>query len=279
MIKLTLIQGDALKVLKHLPLESVDLVITSPPYNIGIDYGIWKDNLEWNEYLKFSEKWLSEIYRVLKKDGRFALNIPNAIKNSECRIAHVVPIFINMLEKIGFKTMEWITWVKGKAIIDDNGNYIDSTFCGNNTAWGSWCSPKAPYLRSLTESIILVYKEKFKKDGKKEYIDIKPKEFKEWTKNVWFIPTNNDKTHPAVYPIELVKRILKLYSYQYDTVLDPFLGSGTTMRACLELKRNCIGIEINPEYIQLTKKRLNWGYNFGNVHFEFYTEKEFCGCG
>ena len=279
-MKLTLIYGDALKVLKKIPNESVDLVVKSPPYNVGKDYGIYKDNKKWQEYIKFSKEWLAEVYRILKLDGRLALNIPNAIKNDEGRIAHFVPIFIELIERIGLKTMEWITWVKGKAIIDDNGNYIDSTFCGNNTAWGSWCSPSSPYLRSLSESILICYKEVRKKEGKKEYIDITPSEFRKWTKNVWFIPTTNnkyDRSHPATFPIELPKRIIKLYTYKYDTVLDPFLGSGTTMLACLETKRNFIGIELNPEYIKIAKKRLNWGGNLGNVKFEFKTEKDFEG--
>ena len=255
MSKIELILGDCLVEMKKIPDKSIDLVLTSPPYNVGVDYGTYKDNLGWGDYLKFTELWLGGVLRILKDDGRFCLNIPNAIKNSEGRVVYISPIFLKLCEDLSFNTMEWITWVKGKAIIKGD-EYSDSSFCGNNTAWGSWKSPSNPYFRSLTESIIVFYKVSRKKEGHKENIDITADEFKEWTKNVWFIPTNSDDKHPAVYPKKMVNRLLKLFCYKNDLILDPFMGSGTTGIACKELDRNFIGIEISPKYYKIAEQRI-----------------------
>jgi site-specific DNA-methyltransferase (adenine-specific) len=268
MVKLTLIQGDCLKVLPKLPNESVDLVVTSPPYNAGFEY---EEDLNEREYFEFIENVLIEIYRVLKKSGRVCWNVSFIIYNSNTKKKFfIAPKTVLLFEKIGFLPMDLIIWHKGKS---------STHFCGNNTSWGSFKSPSYPYMRPLSESILIFAKEKLKLESKGE-TDITANEFKEWTKNIWYIPTSQkDKEfHPTTFPLELPYRCIKLFTWKNTTVLDPFLGSGTTMKACLELKRNCIGIEINPEYIQVIKKRLNWGYLFGNVEFEFLREEDFEEC-
>lgn len=267
MVRLTLIQGDCLKVLPKIPSESIDLVVTSPPYNAGFEY---EENLEENEYFDFIKKVLIEIYRVLKDSGRVCWNVPFVIYNSELkRKFFIAPKTILLFEKIGFIPMDLIIWHKGKS---------EEHFCGNDTSWGSFKSPSCPYMRPLAEAILVFAKGEIKLKYKGK-TDITSEEFKEWTKNIWYIPTTikDKKLHPTAFPLELPIRCIKLYSWKNAAILDPFLGSGTTMKACLELKRNCIGIEINPEYIKVIKQRLNWGSSLGDVKFEFYTEEEFKG--
>jgi len=253
-----LIQGDCLKVLPELPDESVDLVVSSPPYNIGIDYGVYKDNLSFQEYFDFMKKALAEIYRILKPDGRVAWNVLIEV-NKPFRyspFAEFYKLFLN----VGFNYFGTILW-------------LDETRV-KLTAWGSFASPSQPYIYTPHEVILLFYKDSPKKLSNKEK-DIKENEFVDWARGTWKIKPENNPLTPCAFPVELPKRLIKLLTYKTDTVLDPFLGSGTTMKACLELNRNCIGIEINPEYVKVAKKRLNWGSSLGDVEFEFYTEEEF----
>jgi len=265
MVKLTLIQGDCLKVLKKLPDRSIDLVVTSPPYNAGFGY---EENLEEKEYFSFIKNVLIEVYRILKSSGRVCWNVPFVIYNSKLkRRFFIAPKTTLLFEEIGFIPMDLIIWHKGKS---------PNHFCGNDTSWGSFKSPSCPYMRPFSEAILVFAKEDTKLRYKGE-TDLSSEEFKEWTKNIWYIPTSqkDKKFHPTAFPLELPKRCIKLFTWKDATVLDPFLGSGTTMKACLELKRNCIGIEKEPKYIEITKKRLNWGYSLGDVEFEFKTEKDF----
>lgn len=269
MIKLTLIQGDCLKVLPTLEDKSVDLIVTSPPYNVGKDYGIYKDNLEFSDYYKFTEKWIKECFRVNKIGGRICINIPLVanvnFKKGE-QLETFIDKFIPILNKVGYTLRETIIWLKA---IDDSGD----TFCGNNTAWGSWLSPSNPYCRSFSEFILVAHKKEAKLQHKGKS-DLTREEFLKFSKNVWVMRAETKNIHIAQFPEELPYRCIKFYSFIGDTVLDLFLGSGTTMKVARDLGRNCIGIEINPEYIKICKKRLNWGSTLGNVEFEFKTEQE-----
>lgn len=229
--------------------NSVNMIVTSPPYNVGIKYDEYNDNITEEEYWYFTKMWITESYRVLCKGGRICINIPvmgnNSIIKKSKKFIFYLPHYTSILEEL-FTLRECITWIKSYKENDEN------SFCGNNTAWGSWCSPSSPYLRSFSEFIIIAQKE----DPflhHKGVTDITKDEFLKWTKNVWFMPACTKKTHPAVFPIELPIRCIKLYSYINDIVMDPFAGSGTTIEACIRLNRKYIGFEISTIYYELIK--------------------------
>ncbi|MGI6330018.1 MAG: DNA-methyltransferase [Bacilli bacterium] len=259
----TIIEGDSLFVLKDLSSNSIDIIITSPPYNAAHNYDNYNDNQEFNKYLQNMEEIFLECYRVLKKGGRICVNVPFAIKNKETKnvifLAHNIA---QILQNLGFINFELISWHKGKSL---------NHFQGNNTAWGSWKSPSCPSFRPLSESILVFCKESIKHIGNKEDIDITSDEFKEWTKNTWYFneETNNGfeniicipngsgkKEHPTPYPIELVERLLKIYSYKNDIVLDPFNGIGTTTVVASMLKRKYIGIDLSEKYCKIALNRI-----------------------
>lgn len=262
----TIIEGDSLHVMKEIPENYVDIIITSPPYNAAHNYDKYNDNKEFNEYIENMTQIFKECYRVLKKGGRICVNVPFAIKNKKTKEVYFISHHIaSMLNNIGFVDFEWITWHKGKNM---------SHFQGNNTAWGSWKSPSCPSFRPLGEAVMVFYKEEKTHRGSKDKIDITGEEFKEWTKNTWYFNEDNNcvyeglmcvpndakkSDHPAPYPTELVERLLKLYSYKEDIVLDPFNGIGTTTYAAEKLDRKYIGIELSKKYCDLAFDRLKSG--------------------
>ncbi len=256
----TLYQGDCLEVLPTLESESVDLVVTSPPYNLGMDYE--KKLLEEN-YFTFIEQTLKEIYRVLKPSGRICWNIIHQCRwGKDGDIYPMARKHANKLEDAGFRFFDHLIWNQG---------YSDSA-----TAWGSWLSPSAPFIRHKTEAILVFYKDEWKLRDKGE-TDLTKKEFMSWTNNeVWEIQPESAKRigHPAPYPEEFVYRCVKLFSYVDSVILDPFLGSGTTMKVCQDNNRSCIGIEKFEEYIPLIKKRC-WGRQFldRQVEYNFHSCK------
>jgi site-specific DNA-methyltransferase (adenine-specific) len=264
MINLTLYQGDCLKIFPEIPDESIDLIVTSSPYNVGVDYGVYKDNLSFQQYYAWVKKWLAECYRVSRVGGRICINIPLAGNSPVCKDEHLetfVDKFLVLMAEAGYINRETIVWLKAH-----NGDV--EKFCGNNTAWGSWLSPSNPYCRSFTEFILVSHKveAKIQHSG---VSDLTKAEFLKFSRNYWVMPTEAKVDHPAPYPEELPYRCIKFYSYIGDTVLDPFLGSGTTMKVARELKRNCTGFEIDPTSIKLCKQRLTWGSSFGDVNFKF----------
>ena len=246
-------QGDCLIKLKELPSGSVDLVVTSPPYNVGIDYDNYNDNLSEKDYWDFTSKWLDETYRVLKIGGRICINIPvmgndPLLKKSNTYLFYL-PKYLELI-KAKFLLRECITWIKSYA------EYNENVFCGGNTAWGSWLSPSNPYCRSFSEFIIVANKENAALQHSGE-TDLTKEEFLKWTKNVWFFPSEQNRAHPSPFPPELPKRCIKLYSYITDLVLDPFCGSGTTCYMAKLLKRRYIGIEQSQKYYEQATERVN----------------------
>jgi site-specific DNA-methyltransferase (adenine-specific) len=151
----------------------------------------------------------------------------------------------NMMEEIGMLSFAEIVWYKQDA-------------AGKKTAWGSWCSSSCPIVRSTHEFIYVFSKDKFSLDGDSEQSDMTPEEFNEYTFSTWFIPpeTARDNPHPVPYPLGLVKRIIKLYSYRGDVVLDPFVGSGTTCLAAYLLGRQYIGIDNSRKYCDFAENRI-----------------------
>ncbi len=224
-----------------IPEESIDLIITSPPYNVGIDYKDNDDTISYDEYLKWTENWLSKAFKLLKDDGRFCLNIP--LDKNKGGIKSVYADIVNIAKNIGFGYQSTIVW---------NEQNIS-----RRTAWGSWLSASAPYVIAPVEMIVLLYKKQWKKK-KKGVSDITKEEFIEWTNGLWTFPGESKKRigHPAPYPLELPKRCIKLFSYVGDTILDPFVGSGTTLISACKLKRKGIGVEISKEYFNLAINRI-----------------------
>jgi len=242
--RIAIINDDFLKV-DYIEPNSVDLIVTSPPYNVDIRYESFKDNIPYGKYLEFTEKWLRKAYELVKTDGRMCLNIP--LDKSKGRegdgFQSVYVDMVSIAKKVGWRYFSTIIW---------NEQNIS-----RRTAWGSWLSASAPYVIAPVEVIVVLYKERWKK-LREGVSDITRDEFVEWTNGVWSFPGENRAKigHPAPFPIELPKRCIKLFSFVEDVVLDPFLGSGTTLIACLQLKRIGIGLEIDSKYCRLAVKRL-----------------------
>lgn len=238
-----ILQGDALEQLKTLETDTVDMCITSPPYNCGIDYGVYKDNLPWQDYLDWSVKWMGEVYRVLKDDGRFCLNVllEMGIENNKKRVSPYAE-FYRILNEVGFNTFGSPVWVDSHRV--------------KYTAWGSWKSASSPYIYNPYEIIILSYKKQWKKLGKgKSTID--KEQFMMGCSGIWKLRTATKGKTPANFHTDLPEMCMRLLSYEGDTILDPFFGSGTVGVAAIENNRKYIGIELNPEYIEIAERRLS----------------------
>jgi len=235
-----IINDDILTTNLILP-ESIDLIVTSPPYNVDINYNSHDDSANYSEYLEFSENWLSRCYELSKNDGRFCLNIP--LDKNKGGQQSVCADLTTIAKKVGWKYHSTIIW---------NEQNIS-----RRTAWGSWMSASAPYVIAPVEVIVLLYKEKWKKNIKGES-SVTRDEFLEWTNGVWTFPGESKKKigHPAPYPIELPYRCITLFSYVGDTILDPFLGSGTTLIACCQTNRNGIGVDVDEKYCDLALSRI-----------------------
>ncbi|MEM1751404.1 MAG: site-specific DNA-methyltransferase [Archaeoglobaceae archaeon] len=235
-----------------IPSNSVDLIVTSPPYNVDIHYDSFKDNIPYENYLEFTEKWLRKALDLIKPDGRMCLNIPldKSKGREEEGFQSVYADIVEIAKKVGWKYFSTIIW--------------NESNISRRTAWGSWLSASAPYVIAPVEVIVLLYKEKWKK-AKQGKSDVSREEFIEWTNGLWSFPGENRKRigHPAPFPLELPMRCIKLFSFVDDVVLDPFLGSGTTLIACALTNRIGIGVEIDRKYCEIAKKRL---INEGRIH-------------
>jgi len=238
-----IISGDSEIILKDVPSNSIDFMITSPPYNFGMEYSEHDDTFYWENYFNKMGVILAECVRVLKWGGRIALNVQPLFSD-------YIPthhIFSNMLMNKGMIWKGEILWEKNNY----NAKY---------TAWGSWISPASPYLKYTWEFIEVFCKGDLKKEGDKANADLTPDEFKKWTVGKWTIaPERNMKrfNHPAMFPEELAKRAIKLFTYKDDIVLDPFNGVGTTTYVAKTLGRHFIGIDVSDEYCKTAEKRLS----------------------
>lgn len=225
------------------PLFSVDLIVTSPPYNVDIHYNSHADDASYCDYLRFTEDWLRRCYYMAKDDGRFCLNIP-LDKNKGGQQAVCADITHKAIG-VGWKYHSTIIWNEGNI--------------SRRTAWGSWMSASAPYVIAPVEVILVLYKKNWKKTSGSKKNDITKQEFMEWTNGVWVFPGQSKKGaggHPAPFPVELPRRCIKLFSFVGDTVLDPFMGSGSTLIAASQNNRKGIGVEIDRDYCDIAINRL-----------------------
>lgn len=238
---------DATEYINSLDIP-IHLVVTSPPYNCDIQYDSYVDKQEWDDY----EKWMIDIFSAVHSKivdgGRVVLNFPQFVKGESGRRS-LSSIFERVLISSGFEIVDFITWIKAK----DEKEAVGAA--GRSTAWGSWLSPSSPNMRPITELIIVA-----KKPGKfisiNDEITITTEEFKAYTISAWFFNGASSKHHPATFPPELANRAIKLYSYKYDNILDPFLGIGSTAVACVQNQRNFYGCDISQKYIRVSANRL-----------------------
>jgi DNA modification methylase len=238
-----IICGDSQTVLQRLPNNCVDLIFTSPPYNFGLEYESSADDYNWDAYFKKLFYILDECIRVLKYGGRLIINVQPLFSD-------YIPSH-HLISKHCIKRK--LIW-KGEVLWEKN-NYN----C-KYTAWGSWKSPSNPYLKYTWEFIEIFCKGEMKKTGEKENIDISADEFKEWVVAKWSVsPERKMKKydHPAMFPEALAERILKLFSYQNDIILDPFNGAGTTTAVAKRLNRRFLGIDISELYCKTARDRLS----------------------
>lgn len=236
-----IICSDALSYLKTLDSNIVDLVLTSPPYNFDMDYDEHKDSKSSKDYIETLMEIFVECIRVMKDGGRLIINIQPNYKN-------YYPTHHVITDNLLSQGMIWrgeIIWLK---------NNLKKL-----TAWGSWMSPSCPYLSYPFEFIEVFSKTSLKHIGSKENIDITKEEFIEYVNGHWTIaPETRMKkfNHPAMFPEELAKRCIKLFSYKGDLILDPFNGVGTTTLVAYQLERNYIGIDISQKYCKIAKERI-----------------------
>jgi len=225
--------------MNELPDHSVHLMVTSPPYNVRKEYD---EDLSLEEYRELLSNVFRETYRVLVTGGRACVNVANLGRKP------YLPLHAFIIEDMvaaGFHMRGEIIWDKGAS-------------AAASTAWGSWLSASNPVLRDVHEYILVFSKESFARKAIDQDSTIERDEFLEWTKSVWHIPAVSAKKigHPAPFPEELPERLIKLYTFQGDVVLDPFAGSGTSCVAALNNDRGYVGYEIEEEYVTLAEDRL-----------------------
>lgn len=233
-----LILGSA-ENMKEVPDNSVHLMITSPPYNVSKEYD---EDLSLNEYLQLLENAFKETFRVLINGGRACINVANLGRKPYIPLSDYIS---KMMIEIGFNMRGEIIWNKASS-------------ASPSTAWGSWQSAANPILRDIHEYILIFSKGDYRREKGEKENTITKEQFMEWTKSIWTINAESAKRigHPAPFPEELPYRLIQLYSFKGDIVLDPFIGSGTTAVAAIKSDRKFVGYDISQEYIDLAQKRL-----------------------
>jgi site-specific DNA-methyltransferase (adenine-specific) len=262
-----IINGDCIEEMSKLPEGCIDLIVTSPPYGVSIKYDVHDDDVEFEEYKVFSKNWLSEAYKVLKDDGRIALNIPYEINRQSKggRIFFVSEIY-QIMKEIGFQFF-------GIVDLEEQSPHRSKT-----TAWGSWMSPSSPYIYNPKECVILGYKKHHIKkvkgqpqwtgvptdieqeDGtvkkKTVYLEEDKKEFMELVFGQWKYFADTKSLTKATFSMDIPSKAIKILSYKNDIVLDPFMGSGTSAVSAEINDRRWLGIELSPNYAEIARKRV-----------------------
>jgi modification methylase len=225
----------------QIPDNCVALMVTSPPYNVGKDYDA---DLAIDEYLDLLRNVFVESYPVIEPGGRIAINVANLGRKPYLPLNQYVSA---LLTEIGFDLRGEIIWQKAKS-------------AGGSCAWGSWRSAKNPTLRDVHEYVLVASKGTFSRQRRGEDT-ISKEEFLEATISVWDILPESARRvgHPAPYPVELPRRLIELYTFEGDLVLDPFLGSGTTAVAAVETGRRYVGYDLVAEYLEIAERRIHEG--------------------
>ena len=237
-----IICGDSVEVLRQLPDNCVDLVFTSPPYNFGLGYEDTADADYWDSYFAKLFQVFDQCIRVLKFGGRIVVNIQPLFSD-------YIPSHHIISNHFMQRKLIW----KGEILWEKN-NYN----C-KYTAWGSWKSPSSPYLKYTWEFLEVFCKGDLKNPGKSANADINADQFKEWVLAKWSIAPERrmrEHGHPAMFPEELAKRVMLLFSFHGDVVLDPFNGVGTTTAVAQQNGRRFLGVDIAPEYCATAEGRL-----------------------
>ena len=227
--------------MRELADNSVHLMVTSPPYNVGKEYDA---DLSEKEYREMLYRVFKETYRVLVPGGRACINVANVGRKPYLPIHSWI---VQDMQSIGYLMRGEIVWNKGAS-------------AGSSCAWGSWRSPSNPVLRDVHEYILVFCKETFSRPNtEKKTSTIEREQFLSWTKSLWSFPAASAKKakHPAPFPLELPQRLIQLYTYLEDIVLDPFMGSGTTALAALEADRNWVGYETSKQYVDIALEKIN----------------------
>jgi DNA modification methylase len=225
--------------MEELPDNSIHLMVTSPPYNVGKEYD---GNLTLDEYRAFLKRVWGEINRVLVPGGRACINIANLGRKP------YIPLHAFIVEDmldLGFLMRGEIIWNKASS-------------GSPSTAWGSWLSAKNPTLRDIHEYILVFSKGMFTRGDSRRKSTISKDEFLEYTKSVWTFAAEPAMKvgHPAPFPVELPYRLIQLYTFEEEVVLDPFIGSGQSAIAAIKTKRHYAGYDINKEYVKLAERRI-----------------------
>jgi DNA modification methylase len=230
--------------MREIESSSIQLIVTSPPYNVGKNYGVYNDSKSKKNYLDYLDAIWVECKRVLCKGGRLTINVANLDRKPYKSLSS--DITLRLIENFGFLMRGEIIWDKGSSV-------------GVSTAWGSWRSASNPTLRDVHEHILIFSKDSWKLESDNFITSISSKEFCKYTQSVWDMRAVNGKKnwHPAPFPLELPKRLIQLYTYVNDVVLDPFLGSGSTCAAAKGLARKSIGYEIDQSYQELIESQLS----------------------
>ncbi|MCC6253482.1 MAG: site-specific DNA-methyltransferase [Ignavibacteriaceae bacterium] len=228
-----------------IPSNSIHLMITSPPYNVSKDYD---EDLSLEEYLSLLKTAFTETYRVLVNGGRACINVANLGRKPYIPLSDYIS---KIMIEIGYNMRGEIIWNKAAS-------------ASPSTAWGSWQSASNPTLRDIHEYILIFSKGDYKRIRKKEEMHnkintITKEQFMEWTKSIWTMNAESARRigHPAPFPEELPFRLIQLFSFKNDIILDPFMGSGTTAIASLKSERKYIGFDTDNEYIKLAEKRIH----------------------
>lgn len=226
--------------MKELPDSSVHLMVTSPPYNVGKEYDT---DLTLEEYLDFLRSIWSEVFRVLVPGGRACINIANLGRKPYIPLHAFI---LNDMLRLGFLMRGEVIWDKAAS-------------ASSSTAWGSWRSASNPALRDVHEYILIFSKDTYRRPKMKDRENtISRDDFLAYTKSVWTFPAESAKRvgHPAPFPVELPKRLIELYTYTGEVVLDPFMGSGQTAIAAVQTMRHYVGYELNSQYAALARERI-----------------------
>ncbi len=231
---------DCVEGMKQLPDNSIDLILTSPPYNIGIDYDSYNDDRDWGEYYDWCRVWLTECLRVLKPDGRIALDHYLSFGNANHRESPTCVLY-RIMEELGFQHHAIALWTD---------NHLTK-----KTAWGSWLSSTAPYINCPYEAIIIDYKERWKRDNG-GVTNMTKEEFMMMSSGLWTMRTESHGLTKANFSFDFASNIIRYLSYEGDVVLDPFMGSGTTAVAAMQTNRHYVGFEISKKYSKIANRRL-----------------------